>query len=412
MPSKAKVYIKPNIVYWNRNTAFPKWGVITTSRVVEDMVILLKEKGIDDITIGEGIITRNPKDRETTAHAFETLGYNVLKERYGVQCSNIFERPFEKVDLGSGVELDFNADILHSDFIFDLPVLKTHAQTVVSLGIKNLKGTISIESRKRCHGMDPVNNLNQMIARLAEKMPPIFVLLDGIYTLERGPALDGKARRSDLLVASSDVLSADKVGATILGYAPSQVPHLVYAAENSGRPVDLSDVELAGENIEDVASHHEYSFAYNDAEDLPLSFEKMGIKGLSYQKYDLSMCSYCGEVNSLTLSSIAHTWKGKAWDNVEILTGKVRKATPGKKKTVLIGKCIYEANKDNPDINQMIAAKGCPPPPKAVFKALVKAGIAVEPYLFEHMDEFIGTFMKRYEGKPEFEESFYRITAT
>ena len=47
-----RVFIKPNIVFWTRATVFPKWGVITTSRVVEDMVCLLKELGIDDITIG------------------------------------------------------------------------------------------------------------------------------------------------------------------------------------------------------------------------------------------------------------------------------------------------------------------------------------------------------------------------
>ena len=53
MPAQAKVFIKPNIVFWTRAVAFPKWGVITTSRIVEDIIILLKEHGIDDITIGE-----------------------------------------------------------------------------------------------------------------------------------------------------------------------------------------------------------------------------------------------------------------------------------------------------------------------------------------------------------------------
>lgn len=40
---------------------FPKWGVITTSCVLEDMVIILKERGINDITIGEGTVTGKPK---------------------------------------------------------------------------------------------------------------------------------------------------------------------------------------------------------------------------------------------------------------------------------------------------------------------------------------------------------------
>jgi len=57
LPAGAKVFIKPNIVFWTKEVLFPKWGVITTSRVVGDMVALLKERGIDDITIGEGMVS-------------------------------------------------------------------------------------------------------------------------------------------------------------------------------------------------------------------------------------------------------------------------------------------------------------------------------------------------------------------
>jgi uncharacterized protein (DUF362 family) len=85
LPSGAKVYLKPNIVFWTTAVPFPKWGVITTSRIIEDMVVLLKEHGVDDITIGEGMVTVDPKDFETPAHAFEYLGYGALKQRYGVK---------------------------------------------------------------------------------------------------------------------------------------------------------------------------------------------------------------------------------------------------------------------------------------------------------------------------------------
>jgi hypothetical protein len=51
----------------------------------------------------ERIVTLDPKDRETPAHAFHTLGYGVLQKRYGVKAINVFERPFEKIDLGEGV---------------------------------------------------------------------------------------------------------------------------------------------------------------------------------------------------------------------------------------------------------------------------------------------------------------------
>lgn len=415
LPKKAKVFIKPNIVFWTKAVAFPKWGVITTSRVIEDIVVLLKERGIDDITIGEGVVVMDPKDTETPAHAFKTLGYETLNKKYGVKYINIFDRPFEEVDLGEGVVLNFNSDIINSDFVVDLPAMKAHNQTVVSLGIKNLKGMIDINSRKKCHSPDPEKDLNFMISRLADKMPPMLTLIDGIYTLERGPAFDGKMHRSNIIAASSDILSADMVGAKLLGYDASKVPHLVHAAANRKRPLDLSDVEVKGEKLEDVASirEYEYTFPYQDDEDgcMPVPLAKGGIKGLFYRKYDSSMCTYCSGLNGIILSAIRYAWKGEPWDRVEVLTGKMMKPTPGMKKTILVGKCIYQANKDNPDIQEMIPIRGCPPQPKNVIKALHQAGIDADPGLFDQVEQLPGFFMARYEGKPEFDESFFRIEA-
>jgi len=409
LPSKANVFIKPNIVFWTRTTLFPKWGVVTTSRVVEDMVILLKERGIDEITIVEGTVTYDPKDRETAAHAFESLGYNVLKRRYGIKTLNIFERPFKRIDLGADVVLNFNEDILQSDFVVNLPVLKTHAQTVVSLGIKNLKGLIDVNSRRKCHSPHPEKNLHYMVARLANKLPPSFTLLDGIYTTERGPFFEGRLRRSNILIASSDIFSIDKVGAKVLGYDPSEVPHLVHAAQDFGRPIDLSDVEVVGEKIDSVVSRHEYAFPYTEDGNLPKPLEKLGVKGLYYPKYDHTICTYCSGFTTVILMAIASAWRGEPWNEIEILTGKIMKPSPGKKKTILIGKCMVQANKDHADINEMIAVKGCPPDLKEAMKALHQAGIDVSPTFFENMDMAAGFFMKRYEGKPEFEESFFKI---
>jgi uncharacterized protein (DUF362 family) len=406
-----RVFIKPNIVFWTQATAFPKWGVITTSRVVEDMVILLKDMGVNDITIGEGMVTQNPKDVETPAHAFETLGYKTLQQRYGVKVINVFQRPFEPVDLGDGVTLSFNTDILHSDLVVDLPAMKAHNQTVVSLGIKNLKGTIDIPSRKRCHNPDPLRNLDFMVARLADRLPPVFTLIDGIYTLERGPGPDGSMRRSNILVASTDILAADMVGAKLLGYEPEQVPHLAMAAANRGRPADLGDIQVVGERIEDLASRHGYDFPYaSDAGgELPLPLAKQGIKGVFYRKYDDTMCTYCSQLNGLTLTAIRLAWKGQPWDRLEVLTGKRMHPTPGMHKTILLGKCMYRKHKDNPEINEMIAVKGCPPRPADIVKALHRAGIDADPGLFDKLDQLPGFFMARYRDRPEFEEQFFRV---
>ena len=101
-----------------------------------------------------------------------------------------------------------------------MPVLKTHGQAMVSLGIKNLKGLIDQSSRKLFHNGNAHTDLDYHLARLAEVVPTCFTIIDGIYTLERGPNLIGDARRSDIIIASKDLLSGDKVGAAMLGIPP------------------------------------------------------------------------------------------------------------------------------------------------------------------------------------------------
>lgn len=404
-----KVFIKPNIVFWSRHVPIPKWGVITTSRVMEDLIVLLKEKGIDDITIGEGIVTEDIKDKLTAPDAWEKLGYNKLKERYGIKVYDILDRPFEKLDLGLEFPVYFNSDALKSDFIIDVPVLKTHAQAVVSLGIKNLKGLMNIPTRKNFHSADPVKNLDYNIARLPDIIPPSLTVIDGIYTLERGPAIDGKARRSDILVVSRDMLSADMIGAKLLGWDPSKVPYLVQAAERKERSIELSDIEVVGEKIGDLASFHDYDYIYEEDDTLPLPFAKAGIKGVTYHKYDKTMCTYCSFLNGVVLSAIKMAWVGKPFDDVEILTGKSMKPTPGKNKTILLGQCMYNANKNDPNIKELIPVKGCPPSKEALKEALDKAGFDVPDMLFKNLDKAPMIFLNKYRGKPEFEEKFYQV---
>lgn len=414
LSSSSKIVIKPNIVMWNKHVPFPKWGVITTTRVIEDMVILLKEQGVDDITIIEGVVVADPKDKETPRHAFETLGYGRLNEKYGVKAVNVFDQPFRKVPVDEELSLNFSEVVLDADFLVNVPVLKTHTQTVASMGIKNLKGLIDIPSRKKCHAPDPVKDLHYMVSKLADPMPPMFTIVDGIFTNERGPGLGGRAHRKNILIASSDVLSADMVSANVLGYQVPQVPHLNHAARWQDRPTDLSDIEITGLKIEDVACPHEYDFPYLQNEEtgawLPEPMAKFGMSGLSYRKYDLTMCTYCSPTNGIIIGALVSAFKGKPFDDIEILTGKAMKPSKGKKKTILVGKCMVKAHKDNKDINEMIAINGCPAKIDNIKEALAKAGIHPDPAVFEKAHLHAGSFMRYYKDKPEFDEKFFQAT--
>jgi hypothetical protein len=137
---------------------------------------------------------------------------------------------------------------------------------------------------------------------------------------------------------------------------------------------------------------------------------KMGISGLSYPKFDLTMCTYCSILTGLVLFSIAQAWKGEPFEDVEILTGKTMKPTSGKKHTLLLGKCMYEANKTDPAIQHLIAVKSCPPKPEDVVEALHSAGIHVEPALFADVGAAPGFYLRRYKDKPEYDEKLFSIS--
>ena len=140
-----RVFIKPNLMALDKNYPMALYGVFTTTRLVQDMVLLLKEFGVNDITIGEGS-TRSKHLGVPTMDIFRVLGYPLLEERYGVKLVDLFEGPFQGLNFGD-IVFEIARPILETDFLINMPALKTHNQAVLSLGIKNLKGSLSIKSR-------------------------------------------------------------------------------------------------------------------------------------------------------------------------------------------------------------------------------------------------------------------------
>ena len=408
-----RVFLKPNIVFWSRHVPMPPWGVISTTRVVEDVVRELKKRGAGQIIIGEGTITNDPMDRKTSADAFEVLGYNKMAELYGIKVVNCFERDFQKVDIGGGIKLNFSKDLLDADFVVSVPVLKTHAQTMVSISQKNIKGCLDIESRKLCHSDNFKKDLDFYIAGFTKILPRACAVVDGIYTLERGPGFTGKARRSNILIASKDLLSADIAGAALLGIDPAEVPHLKKAAEYRNTAPVLKNIEISGTSIENMAENmakpHKWYFPYNQKGDLPANLARAGIKGLSFPMYDHSLCTYCSGLVGLVQMAVGKAWHGVPFDKVEILTGKIKRPTSGMNHTILLGKCQVKLNKNNSDIKDALPVPGCPPRIDRLISSLKKAGIDVDESFFDNIDTIYGRFMDKYKEKPEFSQQFYRL---
>ena len=407
----SKVVIKPNFCQWYDGVNFPKYGVLTTSRMIEDILILLKEQGVTDISIVEGAVEIEKKPESTLHLLARGIGLDTLSQRYGLKIIDSLRGSFTKVTAGN-LTLSVNRDTLAADYVFNIPVLKTHSQVMVSLGIKNLKGLLNIPSRKKCHTPEHGHDLNYHLARLPELLPTSLTVIDGIYTLERGPLITGKAYRSNIIIASKDVFSADKVGSTMLGIDPQTVPYLVYMAQNNGRPAYISDINIRGEvDIKTALKPHEWSFDQNETGDLPVFFERSGIKGITYPQADNTMCTYCADFIYYIIQGILMAEnRDRPFDDIEVLHGKIIEPTEGHKHTLLVGQCQVKRNSENTRINHCVKIKGCPPSKKELLAAYAELGIKLPDDFLQRMDKIPETFMKRYTNNPDFDESFYTVT--
>jgi len=354
---KDRILIKPNIVSWDFDLPFPPYGVVTTSVVISALVRILSEHGYSNLTIGEGALPRLSPEGDVV---YEALGYKKLQERYGVKLVDFNKEEFVITDYGDGFKLDIAKQALEADKIINVPVLKTHNQTKVSLGIKNLKGCLSKKSKQSCHGVGD-EELSRMFPRIIDKLPVALTIIDGLYTLEKGPGPTGKAFRKDLLIASRDPFACDLVGAAILGYSAIEVPHLNNYAKSHGRSLEVSDYEVTGERVADHQEYVTYDWEWSETDTGPVGFEKRGITGLAIRKYDSSLCTGCSVQYNPMLILLSSAFKGAPFPNVEVVSGKQQLAARGFDKTVLFGKCACHFNKNNPNIHKAIPIWGCPP---------------------------------------------------
>ncbi|MCG8472529.1 MAG: DUF362 domain-containing protein [Desulfobacterales bacterium] len=395
-----RVFVKPNIVFWSHLVQMPPFGVITSTAVSEPVIRCLKDLGVKEIVVGESPMGTDPSI-SVSSYAFEALGYDAMKRRYGIKTLDILKGPFRDVEL-SGEVFGLSEAFCSADAVVSLPVLKTHAQTKVSLGIKNLKGCLDAKGRKRFHSSTLEKDLNHYVAFLAGVHPNTSVVTDGIYTLEKGPGFTGKARRSDLILASSDLLSADLVGASLLGFKPDEIAHLQKVCEARGVAAHGGWVETVGLKVEEEAKPHRWDFPYNQEMTLPAGMAKAGVSGLNFPKYDHSLCTHCSSIVGLLQFGLGAAYKGEPFDEVEVLTGKMHTPTPGKNHTILLGKCQVLKNRKHPHIKHPICVPGCPPDLKKLVAGVREAGIEMDENLFAHFDFAPALFMAPYEGRPEF----------
>ena len=209
------IALKPNLVVPSPSTT----GATTDPRLVDALLGWLRGRGYQDISIMEGSWV----GERDTHEAYAVCGYTELSRKWDVPLIDLKEDGTRAMKAGD-LSIDVCVKALDADFLINLPVLKGHCQTRMTCALKNLKGCIPDREKRRFHRL----GLHKPIAALASILRPHLTIVDGIIgdlSFEEG----GTPVRMDRLILGLDPVRIDTYVASLMGYAPEDIPYILLA---------------------------------------------------------------------------------------------------------------------------------------------------------------------------------------
>ena len=273
----ATVVLKPNVFA-------PRPAPTTTDpRVVVAVGRLCQEAGAGRVVVAEGRSISTARYRpahNTTRACFEAVGMREAVERAGFEIVYLEEDEFVEVGVPGGLVLKqarVPRTILEADVFINLPVMKIHSLTLVTLAIKNLHGIVSDYDKLYQHCYRE--------AALARKLTDILRIrtvdlnvLDGLLAQEGDHSAEGRTVEMGLVLASRDAVALDAVAGAVMGLAPDEVDTTRIAGEEGLGEADLAKIEVVGESIEAVRR----PFARPDVELSEANFPGLRVYGGDY----------------------------------------------------------------------------------------------------------------------------------
>lgn len=219
--------IKPNLILASPSEE----GATTSPEIVEGVIRYLKEKGFNNI-----IILESSWVGARTKKAFKVCGYEEIAERYDVQLYDLKQDSYREITF-KDLNLRVCEKALEVDYLINVPVLKAHCQTKLTCALKNLKGCIPDQEKRRFHYLGlhkPIGYLNKVL-----KSQLIIVdAINGDLTFEEG----GNPVQMDRIIVGKDPVLVDSYGASLIGYSGEEIEYIKIAASIG---VGTNDLERA-----------------------------------------------------------------------------------------------------------------------------------------------------------------------
>jgi uncharacterized protein (DUF362 family) len=176
-----------------------------------------------------------------TADVFRIAGLMEVIEQEGATFFDHNRPPFTSVDLAYAPEAEVqgpqrsvmvNPRVLEYETLIALNQLKLHETATVTLALKNIAMSFpaadyyghprSTQRHKNWFFAD----MHSFIAAMAKRFPIHLAITVGHPAMIGTGPLGGHAVETGLVIASTDPLAADVVGARLLGFQPQAVRHL------------------------------------------------------------------------------------------------------------------------------------------------------------------------------------------
>ncbi|HHD11406.1 MAG TPA: DUF362 domain-containing protein [Deltaproteobacteria bacterium] len=246
-----RILLKPNLL-----SAKPAHRAVTTHpNIVWAMIKLVEEAG------GIPLVGDSPGLGSTLKVAkacgvMDVVGQTsaeLLQIKNAVKVDNPRGRRFKRFEVAE--------ELLTVDGVINLPKLKTHAQMLLTMGVKNIFGCVPGKRKAQWHlqaGTD-LEYFSQMMLDLHDYIKPRLTVMDAIISMEGNGPSSGDPVRTGFVAISPSALALDTVCASIVGKDVLQVPILKTAHTQGLEDVRQEKIRILGEKPERFKPH-KFSF--------------------------------------------------------------------------------------------------------------------------------------------------------
>lgn len=237
--SGANVIIKPNICV---DYHTPEYAATTNPDVVATVVTLCLGAGAKRVRVMDQPFGGTP------ASAYDISGIATAVKAAGGEMEVMSPIKYTRTKIPMGKDLkniQIYKDILEADVIINIPIAKHHSLARLTLGGKNLLGTIV--NPGQIH-----QNLGQRIADLVSVVKPTLTIVDAYRILmNHGPtggSLDD-VKETRTIIASHDLVVADSYATTLFNLTGADIPYIKAAAAMGLGTMDYKSVKLEEVNV-------------------------------------------------------------------------------------------------------------------------------------------------------------------